>query len=122
MADTTAKLDTRYPDGGSVMQSFALFGTHTWEVNDKFIVNDGIRLNYVGLNAKFNDKTFFPFPFNDINQNYQAVNGNIGLIVMPTSELRLTFNASTGFRAPNVDDLTKVFESVPGKVLVLTLI
>jgi hemoglobin/transferrin/lactoferrin receptor protein len=70
------------------------------------------------LNARFNDKTFFPFPFNDINQNYQAVNGNIGLIVMPTSELRLTFNASTGFRAPNVDDLTKVFESVPGKVLV----
>jgi hemoglobin/transferrin/lactoferrin receptor protein len=100
------------------MQSFALFGTHTWELNDKFIVNDGIRLNYVGLNARFNDKTFFPFPFNDINQNYQAVNGNIGLIVMPTSELRLTFNASTGFRAPNVDDLTKVFESVPGKVLV----
>ena len=118
VADTTAKLDTRYPDGGSVMQSFALFGTHTWEVNDKFIVNDGIRLNYVGLNAKFNDKTFFPFPFNDINQNYQALNGNVGLIVMPTSELRLTFNASTGFRAPNVDDLTKVFESVPGKVLV----
>ncbi len=118
VADTTAKLDTRYPDGGSVMQSFALFGTHTWEVNDKFIVNDGIRLNYVGLNAKFNDKTFFPFPFNDINQNYQAVNGNIGLIVMPTSVLRMTFNASTGFRAPNVDDLTKVFESVPGKVLV----
>jgi len=118
VADTTAKLDTRYPDGGSFMQSFALFGTHTWEINDKFIVNDGIRLNYVGLNAKFNDKTFFPFPFNDINQNYQAVNGNLGLIVMPTSELRMTFNASTGFRAPNVDDLTKVFESVPGKVLV----
>jgi hemoglobin/transferrin/lactoferrin receptor protein len=118
VADTTAKLDTRYPDGGSFMQSFALFGTHTWEINDKFIVNDGIRLNYVGLNAKFNDKTFFPFPFNDIKQNYQAVNGNIGLIVMPTSELRMTFNASTGFRAPNVDDLTKVFESVPGKVLV----
>ena len=118
VADTTAKLDTRYPDGGSLMQSFALFGTHTWEINDKFIVNDGIRLNYVGLNAKFNDKTFFPFPFNDINQNYQALNGNVGLIVMPTSELRMTFNASTGFRAPNVDDLTKVFESVPGKVLV----
>ncbi|MFM7301152.1 MAG: TonB-dependent receptor domain-containing protein, partial [Crocinitomicaceae bacterium] len=64
------------------------------------------------------DKTFFPFPFNDIHQNHQAINGNLGLIVMPTNDLRMTFNASTGFRAPNVDDLAKVFESVPGKVIV----
>ncbi len=118
ITDTTAKLDTRYPDGGSKMQSFALFGTHTWEINDKFILNDGIRLNYVGLNAKFNDKTFFPFPYNVINQHYPAINGNLGLIFMPLSDLRFTINTSTGFRAPNVDDLTKVFESVPGKVIV----
>jgi hemoglobin/transferrin/lactoferrin receptor protein len=32
--------------------------------------------------------------------------------------LRITATGSTGFRAPNVDDLTKVFESVPGKVVV----
>ena len=37
---------------------------------------------------------------------------------MPFSKLRITLNGSTAFRAPNVDDLTKVFESVPGNVIV----
>jgi hemoglobin/transferrin/lactoferrin receptor protein len=116
--DTVGKLDTRYPDGGSSMKAIAAYATHTWELSEKLIINDGLRFSQVGLNAKFNDKTFFPFPFNTINQNHSAVNGNIGLVYLPTKNLRLTATGSTGFRAPNVDDLTKVFESVPGKVVV----
>lgn len=116
--DTTGKLDTRYPDGGSSMYSFALYATHAWEINDKLVLNDGIRLTNVALNAKFNDKTFFPFPFDDIKQNNLALNGNLGLVYRPTTKWRFTVNASTAFRAPNVDDLTKVFGSVPGSVIV----
>ncbi len=111
-------LDTRYPDGGSMMYSVAGYLTHTWEITDKLILNDGLRFTHVGLNAKFKDKTFFPFPFNDINQSNNALNGNLGLIYMPTSKWRFTLSGSTGFRAPNVDDLTKVFESVPGSIVV----
>jgi hemoglobin/transferrin/lactoferrin receptor protein len=118
VTDTIGKLDTRYPDGGSSMNAFAVYATHTWELTDKIIINDGLRFSQVGLNAKFIDKTFFPFPFNSINQNHSAVNGNIGLILLPTNDLRISATGSTGFRAPNVDDLTKVFESVPGKVVV----
>jgi hemoglobin/transferrin/lactoferrin receptor protein len=115
--ETTA-LNTRYPDGGSTMNSVAGYLTHTWEINEKLILNDGIRVTNIDLFAKFEDKTFFPFPFNDINQNNTAINGNIGLIFMPTNKWRFTITGSTGFRAPNVDDLTKVFESVPGTVVV----
>jgi hemoglobin/transferrin/lactoferrin receptor protein len=118
VADTTGKLDTRYPDGGSSMNAIAAYATHTWEISDKLILNNGLRFSQVGLSAKFNDKTFFPFPFNSINQNHNALNGNVGLIYMPLEDLRITATGSTGFRAPNVDDLTKVFESVPGKVVV----
>jgi hemoglobin/transferrin/lactoferrin receptor protein len=118
VVDTTANIDTRYPDGGSSMNAVAAYATHTWEITDKLILNDGLRFSNVGLSAKFNDKTFFPFPFNSINQNNSALNGNIGLIYMPTEKWRITATGSTGFRAPNVDDLTKVFESVPGKVFV----
>jgi hemoglobin/transferrin/lactoferrin receptor protein len=114
----TSVLDTRYPDGGSMMYSVAGYVTHTWEITDKLILNDGIRFTHVGLNAIFKDKTFFPFPFNDINQSNNALNGNLGLIYMPTSKWRFTLSGSTGFRAPNVDDLTKVFESVPGSIVV----
>lgn len=111
-------LDTRYPDGGSVMQTIAAYITHSWEIDPKFIISDGIRFSNIMLNAKFNDTTFFPFPFTELTQNSNALNGNLGLAFMPGFGWRFSLLGSTGFRAPNVDDLTKVFESVPGKVLV----
>jgi len=40
------------------------------------------------------------------------------LFIFQSKTWRITANLSTGFRAPNVDDLSKVFESVPGSVLV----
>jgi len=118
VADTTASLDTRYPDGGSTMMSAAAYATHTWEINDKLILNDGLRASYVSLNSAFTDKTFFPFPFDDITQKHLALNGNLGLIYMPNKLWRMSINGSTAFRAPNVDDLSKVFESVQGSVVV----
>ena len=116
--DSSKAISTRYPDGGSSMKSAAVYATHTWEVCDKFIINDGLRFSYVGLNANFTDKTYFPFPFNSINQNNSAFNGNLGFVYLPSKTWRITGNFSTGFRAPNVDDLSKVFESVPGSVIV----
>ncbi|MFN5627990.1 MAG: TonB-dependent receptor domain-containing protein, partial [Bacteroidota bacterium] len=44
--------------------------------------------------------------------------GNLGLVFMPTNTWRFTALLSSGFRAPNVDDLSKVFESVKGNVIV----
>jgi hemoglobin/transferrin/lactoferrin receptor protein len=115
---TIRDTSTRYPDAGSSMRSAAIYATHTWEISDKFILNDGLRFSYVGLNANFTDTTYFPFPFNSINQNNSAFNGNLGFVYLPVKTWRITANLSTGFRAPNVDDLSKVFESVPGSVVV----
>jgi hemoglobin/transferrin/lactoferrin receptor protein len=100
------------------MQGAAIYASHTFEVSDQLIINDGIRFSQVGLQAKFVDQTFFPFPFNQIQQNHLALNGNLGLIYIPQTKWRISLNGSTAFRAPNVDDLTKVFESVPGSVIV----
>jgi hemoglobin/transferrin/lactoferrin receptor protein len=111
-------LDTRYPDGGATMASAAVYVTHTWEAGPHFILNDGLRLSTVRLDATFNDKTFFPFPFDQITQRHTAVTGNLGLIVLPGYEWRVSVLGATGFRAPNVDDLSKVFESIPGSVIV----
>ena len=111
-------LDTRYPDGGSDMATFALYITDNYEINDEVILNAGVRGSYVQLNALFEDKTFFPFSYNSIEQKHTSVNGNLGLIYMPSKSIRYTLSGATGFRAPNVDDVSKVFESVPGKVIV----
>lgn len=118
VADTTAPLDTRYPDGGSTVSSVALYFTHTYEITSKLILNDGLRYSYVTLNSLFNDTTFFPFPFNKVTQKNSALTGNIGLVFMPGKEWRFALLGSSGFRTPNVDDLSKVFESVPGSVVV----
>ena len=100
------------------MSSAAIYLGHTYKINEKWVLNDGLRLSAVNLSAKFNDATFFPFPVNSIEQKNLALNGNLGLIYRPTKEWKLSVLASSGFRAPNVDDLSKVFESVPGSVIV----
>jgi hemoglobin/transferrin/lactoferrin receptor protein len=115
-----APLDTRYPDGGSTMLLAAVYAQHLWKIiPGKLVLNDGLRLNYTQLDAKFNNKDFFPFPFNTASQQNTAVSGNLGLICMPSTRWRIALGSSTGFRAPNVDDLAKVFESVSGSRLVV---
>ncbi len=111
-------LDTRYASGGANMHSLAVYVTHTWEISDKLILNDGLRFSNVNLNAQFTDTSFFNFPFKDATQKNSALNGNLGLIYMPNEDFRVTASVSSGFRAPNVDDLSKVFESAPGIITV----
>lgn len=111
-------LDTRYPDGGSSMQSIAGYITHSLEINKNLILTDGLRLSNVVLHANFKDTTFFPFPFESVTQNNTALNGNIGFVLKPGHDWRFTLLGSSGFRAPNVDDLSKVFDSSPGTVIV----
>ncbi len=121
--DTTGALDTRYPDGGSAITTLAVYLTDAWHIRDKWILNGGIRANYVDLKATFKSKEFFPFPFDKASMNNFAVNGNLGVVYMPNKVLRFALSESSGFRSPNIDDLAKVFESVvetnttPGKLV-----
>ena len=109
---------TRYPDGGNKMINTAAYINHTMEIKPWLIMNDGIRFNYISLQSEFKDKTFFPFPYSSINQNYPAVNGSLGFVFLPDSTWKISVNGSSGFRAPNLDDMTKVFASVPGSLVV----
>ncbi|MBC7486431.1 MAG: TonB-dependent receptor [Cytophagaceae bacterium] len=111
-------LDTRYPNGGSTMQTIAFYATHSWHITKKVVLNDGLRYSNINLHSSFGDKTFFPFPYNDITQKSHAVNGNLGLVYMPGADWRFTVLGSSGFRAPNVDDMAKVFESTGGRLVV----
>jgi hemoglobin/transferrin/lactoferrin receptor protein len=113
--------DTRYPNGGSTMMNAALYLTHSWEINEKMILSEGIRYTYNTLTAKFDTSALassFQFPFTSVKQTNNALNGNLGLILMPEKNVRFSILGSTGFRSPNVDDMTKVFEST-GSVLIV---
>ena len=106
------KLDSRYPDGKNNMNYFGMYAQHLLKMKKgKWVLNDGIRLQAVSLHSTIIDNSFFKLPVTDIKQTPFAVTGNLGLVFMPVSTLRITGNLSSGFRAPNVDDAVKVFES-----------
>ncbi|MES2762769.1 MAG: TonB-dependent receptor [Bacteroidota bacterium] len=127
VADTTnivlggeGKAQTRYPDGGSKMNTLAVYVSHAWEVNDHFIVTDGLRYTNTSLTAKFIDTTFAAtrLPFDDAKQKNQAVTGSLGFTWKSDNDYKVSLLANTGFRSPNVDDMTKVFEGTGGIVIV----
>jgi len=114
----TTPLNTRYPDGGSDLTSAALYLSDNYYVSEHFIINGGVRASYNKLKSEFDDKTFFPFPFDDVTQTNNTLSGSLGIVLKSDAGWRLNLLASSGFRAPNVDDLSKVFESVSGSVVV----
>ncbi len=113
-----AKQSTRYPDGGSIMRSMALYATQSAYFSKRLILNTGIRFTSTYLKSNFSDKTFFPFLGNSIVQNNQNTSGNLGLVYLGKNDLKIAGTVSTGFRSANVDDMTKVFESVGGRVII----
>lgn len=113
-----SRITTRYADGPTKMSSNAVYAQHTYKINDEWTLNDGIRFNLVQLNARFADTTLMHFPFNRATQNNVAVTGNIGLVYATKDNFRMALVFSSGFRAPNVDDLSKVFDTRTGIVVV----
>lgn len=108
-----APLSTRYPDGDNTLHTMAAFITHTLKISDLWTLNDGVRAGGSWLHSTFNDKTFFPFPYDDITQNTVVGSGNLGVVYTPTS-WKFSLMTSTGYRVPNIDDLAKVFDSQTG--------
>lgn len=110
---------TRYPNGKNTMNHYALYFTHSVDINEKLTLNDGLRIGYSTLFSKFEDKTFFPFPFDNVDQKNSYASGNIGLIYRLSNYWRFALVASTGYRVPNVDDLAKVFDTSAGQSLIV---
>ncbi len=107
---------SRYPDG-STWNSFGGYVTYKNKFSPQYILQMGLRYNYVTLDADF-DTTFYPFPFTSAELRTGALTGSAGLVWHPQSDWQINLNLSSGFRAPNVDDLGKVFDSEPGAVVV----
>lgn len=118
--DSTYKAngETRYADGGNSMTTMAAYVSHSWEVNDHFVISDGLRFTYNTLKSTFNDTTLFKFPFKTAEQNNQAVTGSLGFTWKENDNYKVSLLANTGFRTPNIDDMSKVYESGGGVLIV----
>ncbi len=109
---------SRYPDGDNKYNGFSAYSGYKNNLTEKISLNTGIRYNYVSLNSTIADNSFYNFPFSGITVSNGALTGAAGMVFRPGEKMRINLNASTGFRAPNLDDAGKIFDSAPGIVVV----
>ncbi|MFM1932006.1 MAG: hypothetical protein RL226_1309 [Bacteroidota bacterium] len=108
---------SRYPQ--STWNSMAVYVNDEIKVKDNLVIQAGARYNQYGLEADFtNNLDYYPFPFSSAEFNQSAITGSLGVVFAPTEKLKVSANAGTAFRSPNVDDLGKVFDSEPGAVTI----
>jgi hemoglobin/transferrin/lactoferrin receptor protein len=120
IVDENAKASpTRYPAGGSSMFNGALYTTYSRELGKGLIFNAGARFNIVALQADFSSSAATGLPFTQVAQLNTALNGQAGLVYNAVKGWRISGQLATGFRAPNVDDLAKVFDSNPADSIVI---
>ncbi len=114
----TQKIAFRYPNG-STWQSLASYFSYKFKPNKKFTLQSGIRYNAIFINADLKENNIFlDLPFNEANIKTGALTGTAGISWIPNNTIQWKLNASTAFRAPNIDDIGKIFDSEPGSVVV----
>ncbi len=109
---------TRYPAGGSSVMNAALYLTAQRSFFKKLVLTAGMRYTWNILQAEFGEQTFYPFPFTEAKQHTRILCAQAGWVYSPVSRLQIRGNIAQGFRAANVDDLAKVFDSNPGTLLI----
>jgi len=100
---------TRYPNGGSSMSSWAGYVSYRKKYSEQLSLNSGIRYTQNKLDARFHSTPDWSLPFENISYNYQALTGNLSLVYHPNDSWKIASIVSTGFQAPNIDDTGKLF-------------
>ncbi len=109
---------TRYPDAGTDYLLGGIYLTYKKNFGQKdFTFQSGVRASYSYIHSGFNDTSWYHLPYSAITLNNGAVTGNTGLVYHPNG-WKISLNLSSGYRAPNLDDVAKVFDSEPGNVVV----
>ena len=114
----TKKAGTRYPDGTNDYSTYAGYLNYQRRFSRELTLFAGFRYSHVNLKSTFSDTSLYHFPFDEIRINTGALNGSAGVSWRPADVWQLRLNLSSGFRAPNLDDAGKVFDSSPGNVVV----
>ncbi|PTM08245.1 MAG: TonB-dependent receptor [Bacteroidetes bacterium] len=116
--NTSSTIASRYPDA-STWQSAAAYLSYKYKPNRKFTFQSGVRYNHIEIRADLSENNlFYNFPFNNANVSTGAFTGTAGISWSPNELMQWKFNASSAFRAPNIDDVGKIFDSEPGSVVV----
>ncbi len=107
---------SRYPKAR--WYSYGIFLNSQWHILKNVHLAAGLRYNLYSIESDFStagyDVPFYPKQSSDAG----SLCGNIGINWFPKPHCMIRLNYSRGFRAPNVDDMGKLFDSVDGCVTV----
>ena len=113
-----SSIATRYPDG-STWQSFASYLSYKYRPSKELTIQSGLRYSHIKINADLTDNnSYYNFPFSNANLSTGALTGALGISWVQNNTFQWKFNITTAFRAPNIDDIGKIFDSAPGMVVV----
>lgn len=108
---------SRYPN--STWHSFGIYVNDEFNISSQLSLLGGVRYTRYSLSSDFtNNLDYYPFSFATASMQNDALTGSIGSVFRPSSNWIISMNIATAFRAPNVDDIGKVFDSEPGAVTV----
>ncbi len=119
VTNSVSPADTRYPNAGSTMLLNSIYLSDYYKFNATTTLHGGVRFNSVMLTSKFTDTTFFKFPYTQVKQNNTALSGHIGMTFAQENDYKVNIMASSGFRAPNVDDMGKFFDTKAGSQVIV---
>jgi len=113
----TIQVPDRYPN--SFWESYAVYCNYQFVASKKFLVQAGARYNRFTIESDFKRHLqFFPFDFTRSEINNSALTASFGAVYTPAKTVKISANISSGFRAPNVDDIGKIFDVAIGEVVV----
>ena len=106
---------SRYPQ--STWTSLGLYFNDQLRLSEEFTLQTGLRYNQFIIDATF-DNSLYNLPFNQAELNDGSLTGSFGSVYRPNEKWVFNLNLGTAFRAPNIDDIGKIFDSEPGAVTV----
>lgn len=101
-------VSTRYADGGSELSQSSAYIQFKYGHQNGYI-SSGLRYSINHLSALFIDTATYHLPFNNIQASGNAFTGSLGAFQQLPRKWEGSLSFSSGYRSPNVDDLTKVF-------------
>lgn len=114
--NTRAGIQTRYPDGSN-WAAHGIYVTSLIPLANNFQANAGGRISYFTLQAPI-DNSFLALPFDQLSISGLGWSGNVSLRKTVNDRIHLNALSNLAFRAPNLDDAAKVFDSEPGTVII----
>ena len=110
-------LDTRYPDGKNNSLKAEAFVFFSNDISKTASINASFKGGYNALKSEIKTN-YFNLPYTSVEQKNFTYSGAIGIVNNASKNTRIAFNLASAYRAPNVDDLSKIFDSAPDRLIV----